>query len=79
MRLGQTIDIATTHKELIEAVSLSEVNSDGQLSFLKNDRNIYNNGEPGYNSIKYFHTRCTATKFNTRNRYDEIHHGVGGY
>ena len=79
-RLGQTIDVTTTHKELIEATGSGEVNSDGQLSFLKNDRNVYTNGEPGFNSIKYFHTRCTATKFNNKGSgSDEMHHGRLGF
>jgi hypothetical protein len=54
----------------------SGANLNGCLNYLKNDRNIFDSTETGYNQIKYFHTRGTARAFTNQTAY---HWGECGY
>ena len=75
----RTVNETATLTGIINATGAGEVNEDNHLSYLKNDRNIFEPGDSEYNSIKYFHTRCTAKAFNNDTSGIDIHHGEMGF
>ena len=63
---ARTINPKDTLSTILSATSTAlENNHENALEYLKNDRNIFDSNEGGYNQIKYFHTRGTATSFSS--------------
>lgn len=78
--INRTVNETDTLTTIIGNTAAGEENEGNHLGYLRNDRNIFDSGEDGYDDIKFFHTRSTAQKFtndtvNGRN----VHHGEMGY
>jgi hypothetical protein len=72
----RTVSETATLTSIINSTSTDEANEDGHLNYLKNDRNIFESSESGYDDVKFFHTRCTASAFTDTSTH---HHGEMGY
>ncbi|MDA8978925.1 hypothetical protein N9F63_00035 [bacterium] len=83
----RTINPKGTLKSILAATSTAgENNHEDALEYLNNDRDIFASSEDGYDEIKYFHTRGTATSFSTASIVDantaiaaDYHRGECGY
>jgi len=73
-----SIDVTSTIDTLL--ADTSGANTANLLDFLKNDRNVLESTDSLYGDTKYFQTRCTATKFNTKSVGPiDFHHGRMGF
>ena len=72
----RTVFETATMSALIASTGSGLANEGNVLGYLRNDRNIFDSNESGYNSLKYFHTRCTAKPFQDT---ASVHHGEMGY
>ena len=76
----RTVNETDTLETIIDATGAGEANEGNHLGYLRNDRNIFDSSEGGYDDIKFFHTRATAKKFTDATVSGRtVHHGEMSY